>query len=653
MHPLLRNPTAHGLWVSLIAVLIFVGSASPAHAQSQPQPTAASPELAYLKQVNAWRPPTDPQLHFLLLGQFANAGRHLEGIAYFEQNLQRFGPQLSDNQRAQFLLAIASLRAGYANDVFLLRRVGWVRDTITLLDDAKRLSTGRQVFVSRWMSGIVRAQLPGLFSQRDAAIADLQWCVDHVDLAPHGDWLREAYAKLSDVHRARGDSARAAKYLALSGYTTASRPVIFTTPFGTGTAAGSTFAPQTIREVVKDSIYVLSGFEFTEFYFVISADRRELIAIDAGTRPDSARAAYEALKSKVPSLPPLTTVLVTHAHWDHVGGHTTFRSLNPSVRFIGRANYADELAHDAAGDPALLRRFFGDTFRLEDVLSYKPDMTVDRATPLVIGGTRFNLLPTRGGETDDALLVHMPDHGVLFVGDILMPYLGAPFTPEGSVDGLLAAIDQVHALKPSLLLHGHEPLTRIFTSVATLDDLRAQLQWLRDEVLEAMKRGTPRAAIQQANLVPPTLEATTSEVHLAYLLMRENLINRVFQQHSGYWQNGLRGMDALTDADHGAALIDYLGLSDTQIASAAQQMIKDGRHELAAAVLGWAQARHPDSAALAGTRGLAYLKLMEKYQEFNPFKVIIYGAQVDQAVPQVTEAPSPKVLGSLGERIRR
>ena len=142
--------------------------------------------------------------------------------------------------------------------------------------------------------------------------------------------------------------------------------------------------------------------------------------------------------------------------------------------------------------------------------------------------------------------------------------------------------------------------------------------------------------------MPPTLEASTSEVLLAYLLIRENLINRVFQQHSGYWQNGLRGMDALTDADHGAALVEYLGLSDAQIASAAQRMIKDGRHELAAAMLGWARARHPDSAVLAAPRALAYLRLMEKYQEFNPFKLIVYGAQVDQAVPQVAEAPPPK-----------
>ncbi|HSB21977.1 MAG TPA: MBL fold metallo-hydrolase [Burkholderiaceae bacterium] len=640
----LRNRGAHGLWIGLVAVLlaILVGGQPPADARSQTQPGPLSPELAYLKQVNQWRPPTDPQLHFLLMGQFANAGRHLEGIAFFEDALKRFGPRLNDNQKAQYLLAIASLRAGHANDVPLLERIGWVRDTLVLLDDAKRLSAGRQMFVSRWMSGVVRAQIPAFLGQREAALADLRWCVDHADLAPHRDWLREVHARLSDVHRAGGDAAHAARELALSGYETESRPAIFTTPFGVSASAGGTFAPPAIREVVKDTVYALSGFEFTEFYFVISADRRELIAIDAGTRPDSARAAYEALKAAVPSLPPLTTVFVTHAHWDHVGGHSFFRSLNPAVRFVGRSNYQDELAIDAMANPDGLRQFFGDRFRLADVLSYKPDVGVDRATTAVIGGTRFNLLPTRGGETDDAMLVHMPDRGVLFVGDILMPYLGAPFEPEGSVDGLLAAIDQVRALQPRLLLHGHEPLTRAFASTAMLDQLRPHLQWLRDEVVAAIQRGTPRAAIQQANLMPPTLEASSSEVHLAYLLLRENLINRLFQQRSGYWQNGLQGLDALTDADRGTALVDYLDLSDAQIAAAAQKMIKDGRHELAAAVLQWAQARHPDSATLAAPRRLAYVKLMEKYQEFNPFKLIVYSAQADQPVPQVGDAPLPQ-----------
>jgi len=626
-------------FVFLLAVFALLAGLSALAAQStltQPAaPTeAAPPELAYLEQVNRWRPPSDPQLLFLLMGQFANAGRQLEGIAYFDDALKRFGPQLKDPQRAQYLVAIAALRAGRANDVFLLKRMSWVRDTLALLDEAKRLTDG-EMFIARWMSGVVRAQLPGFFGERDAALSDLLWCAEHVTKAPNAGWMREVYIQLSDLYGKRQDAVEAGKYRALSGSTTGDHHTLFTTPFAEDGTGGHPFSARTIREIVPNTVYVLSGFEFTEYYFIVSADRRELIAIDAGTRPDAAREAYEALRARVTSLPMLTTVFVTHAHWDHVGGHRYFRELNPAVRFYGRGNYHAELANDAAGNPAMLQRFFGDKFRLDDVLSYKPDVIVDRDTELVVGGTHFKLLPTRGGETDDALLVQLPDQGVLFVGDILMPYLGAPFTPEGSVDGMLAAIDQVSALGPKHLLHGHEPLTRVFASTAMLDDLRVQLAWLRDEVLRQIRTGAERGAIQQANLIPPTLARSTSEVDLAYLLIRENMINRLFQQNSGYWQNGLRGLDALTSADYGTALTHYLGLSDQQIASAAQSMIRDGKHELAAATVRWGQTRFPHSAPLEAARQAAYLKLMQKYQEFNPFKFIVYGGEINRPVPQI------------------
>jgi len=606
-------------------------------AQAAASTDAQRPELAYLKQVNQWRPPSDPQLIFLLMAQFANAGRHAEGIDYFNGVLKRFEAELGDTQRALYLTAVASLRAGHANDIFLLSRIGWVRDTVKLLDEAKRLTRG-EVFVTRWMSGVVRAQLPGFFGERTAAMEDLAWCLAHADNAPHSGWLREVYFHLAALHRQRGEDVAARHYQALSGFDTETKPATFTTPFSEDAAAGHSFSPRSIREVVPGTVYVLSGFEFTEYYFVVSADRREVIAIDAGTRVDTARAAHEALRARVPSLPPLTTVLVTHAHWDHVGGQRYFRSLNPSPRFIGNSNYKDELAHDAMANPAILQRFFGKEFQLPDVLNYRADVAIDRPTELIVGGTRFELLPTRGGETDDALLIHMPEQGVLFVGDILMPYLGAPFVEEGSVDGLLAAIDQVHALKPRHLLHGHEPLTRIFTSTAMLDDLRVQLVWLRGEVLRALQDGTDRGDIHAANLMPPTLERSDSNVHLAYLVLRENMINRLFDQNSGYWQNGLHGLDALTDTDRGEVLVDYLGVSEAQLASAAERMVADGKHELAAAVLRWAQPRFANSARLDLMRKVTYLKLMEKYQEFNPFKFILYAGQIDQSIAQI-DAP--------------
>lgn len=82
----------------------------------------------------------------------------------------------------------------------------------------------------------------------------------------------------------------------------------------------------------------LRGYEFTEYYLVVSKDRQTLVAIHAGTRPDSARAAYEALRRHAPDLPALTHVLVTHNHWHQVGGHAYFRSLEPGPEYYARAN---------------------------------------------------------------------------------------------------------------------------------------------------------------------------------------------------------------------------------------------------------------------------------------------------------------------------
>jgi len=596
--------------------------------------TSGRPELEYFKAVNRAGPPRDPELLFLLMAQYANANKHREGIEFFSSLLKDFEPRLSDRQRSLYLAAIGLLRAGYAGEVAFWKRIGWVKDTIATLEEAKRLSGG-EIFPVRWISGVVYAQLPAFFNQRDAALAELTWCLENADKAPHGGWLREVYYQLASLHRLDGDTAQAREYLRLSGYPHFGKSVTFTTAFAEDLAAGHTFSPKRIAEIVPGKVYALSGYEFTEYYFVVSDDGRELIGIDAGTRADSARTAYEALRAYAPGLPELTTVLVTHAHWDHVGGHKYFRSLNPRLKFYARENYREELATVLNAPGRFGEIFFGNRFNLEDVRSFKPDTTIDRHTEIKIGGTRIEFIPVRGGETRDGLFVHLPDYSVMFVGDFIMPYLGAPFVEEGSLDGLLDAIDIVVQKNPRYLLHGHEPLTRIFASPSMLGNLKRYLAWLGDQVLAAIRRGDERASIQQANLIPPGLPTGDSDAHLPYILMRENVINRIYDQHVGYWQPDLQGVDYLSRADRGSILVDYLGISERQLVKAIERMIADGNYELAATTLEWTKGRFAQSKSLEDARRLTYLKLMEKYQEFNPFKFIIYAGQIGAQVPQL------------------
>ena len=628
--------------ISLLAVLALGAgflacagiSRTPKGSPNQNQFGASRPELEYLKAVNSAAPPKDPQLLFLLMGAYANANQQAEGAEFLSARLNEFGPRLSDPQKALYLSAIGLLRAQHASSVSLLHRIGYVKDTIAMPDQAKRLSGG-QIFVVNWISGVVRSQLPSFFHQKQAARDDLNWCAANIAKAPDAGWLREVDFRLGTLVLADGDQVKAQDYLRRSGYKRFEKPVVLTTPFSEDTLSGHAFASHRIAEIIPARVYALSGFEFTEYYFVVSDDRRELIGIDAGTRGDSAKTAYEALRAYAPNLPELTTIFVTHSHWDHIGGQAYFRSLNPKPRFYARSNYKEEIDGELDAPQSIAKHFFGERFNLDDVRSFKPDATIDGPTKLKIGGTRIELVPVHGGETHDAMFIHLPDLGVLFVGDFIMPYLGAPFVVEGDFQGLLDAIDIVVQKNPRYMLHGHEPLTRNFSSPEMLAQLKVNLSWLRDQVLTAIRRGDTRAAIHQANLIPPGLLNGRADALLPYLVLREHVIDRLYHQNVGYWQADLEGLDHLGDSDRAELLVDYLALSEKRLVTAAEKMAADGKYELAASLLEASAARFGRTESITKAEQLVYLKLMEKYQNTDPFKYILYSAKIGEQTPQM------------------
>jgi glyoxylase-like metal-dependent hydrolase (beta-lactamase superfamily II) len=592
-------------------------------------------ELEYLKAVNTVGPPQDPQLLFLLMAQYSNANMQGEGAEFFSARLKEFGPRLTDAQKALYLSAIGLLRAQHASSVSLLHRIGYVKETMAILDQGKQLSGG-QVFVVNWIAGIVHTELPSFFRQRKAAQDELAWCVEHAEQAPHAGWLREVYYHLGKLALADKERAKAQDYLRRSGYKDFDRPITLITPFSEDVASGHAFAPRRIAEIVPGRVYALSGFEFTEYYFVVSDDGRELIGIDAGTRADSAKVAYQALRAYAPSLPELTTVFITHSHWDHVGGYKYFRALNPRLRFYARSNYQEEIAREVDAPGNFGKQFFGERFSLDDVRSFKPDVTIDGRTDLKIGGTRIELIPVHGGETHDAMFIHLPEQGVMFVGDFIMPYLGAPFVEEGDFQGLLDAIDVVVEKHPRHLLHGHEPLTRNFASATMLAQLKTDLVWLRGQVLTAVRRDDERAAIHLANLIPPGLLGSQPGVYQPYFILREHVIDRLYDQNVGYWQPDLQGLDHLGRAERAELMVDYLGLSEKQLVRTVERLAADGKYELAASLLESSGSRFEHSTSVANVKRLVYLKLMEKHQNTDPFKFIIYSARIGEQTPQMT-----------------
>jgi hypothetical protein len=127
-------------------------------------------------------------------------------------------------------------------------------------------------------------------------------------------------------------------------------------------------------------------------------------------------------------------------------------------------------------------------------------------------------------------------------------------------------------------------------------------------------------------------------VYLPYLILREHFIDRLYDQNVGYWQPDLQGMDHLTRADHAELLVDYLGLSERQLVKAVERLVADGKYELAALLLESTGSRFEGSASVSNARRLVYLKLMEKNQNTDPFKFILYSGKIGEQTPQMAAA---------------
>jgi alkyl sulfatase BDS1-like metallo-beta-lactamase superfamily hydrolase len=169
-----------------------------------------------------------------------------------------------------------------------------------------------------------------------------------------------------------------------------------------------------------------------------------------------------------------------------------------------------------------------------------------------------------------------------------------------------------------------------------LAQLKLDLGWLREQVLSAIRRGDERAMIQQANLIPPDLPSGNPDVHLPYFIMREHVIDRLYDQNVGYWQADLQGLDHLSRADRAELFVDYLGLSERQLTNSVGRLAADGKYELAASLLEASETRFDHSQSVARLKRLIYLKLMEKYQNIDPFKYILYSAKIGEPTRQMS-----------------
>src|SRR6202453_1990841 len=165
---------------------------------------------------------------------------------------------------------------------------------------------------------------------------------------------------------------------------------------------------------------------------------------------------------------PITDALITHSNGDHTHGN---QLLDRSVRIIAATGTAEEIAHGMAPEmlamaqtadlgpvaTPYLRERFG-PFDFSGITLRNADQTFDDQLTIDVGGREVRLLNLGPAHTAADSVVHVPDAGVLFAGDLL--FIGCtPIVWAGPIANWVAACDAMIALDAPTVVPGHGPIT--------------------------------------------------------------------------------------------------------------------------------------------------------------------------------------------------
>ncbi|MEM9462346.1 MAG: MBL fold metallo-hydrolase [Myxococcota bacterium] len=617
--------SSSGSWACILftAWLVLVGTSCDQATAPAPGSIQVDPELLALERAARWPNPAVATI-ISLQNVYTAKGQDRRGYEFFS-SLHREHPD-----DPVFLAFTGVFGARSAQQEPLLDRVEWVEEAMARLDEAVALDDT----LPRFLRAVTLARLPERFEVAPFAIDELDalltregsflWS-DAVSVQNRQALLRQGWQAMALAAQTAQRPELAQRAWARAGTSVArSGEPILGTNYSVDGDEGFRFAPPSIWSP-EPGVHVAQGYDFGDIAFIET--EVGLVVVDAGTHPGNAQRALDDVRS-LGVTGPVHTVLLTHAHWDHIGGLDGL--LEPGTQTIAQAKFADELAivNEAGLDYTW---FFGEqTARAQPygpLYDVVPDRLIDVSTELSIGGVDFTLHPVAGGETEDALLIELPASGLLFVGDAFMPYLGAPFVAEGSADGLLATIDTILELEPSLLVHGHPPLTDAWT-IEILPAFRDAMVEIRDHTLRGIIDGRDVAEIVRDAPFPELLREHPDAV-IPVFVVRRQFIQRLHRARTGYWQPGGEGLTLATEDEWAVAMDLLAGHDEAQWVAAVTSLVSRGDLPLA-----WRFARrglvaHPGSVALEALRLRALDGLRQKYQQFNPFKFIVFSELAD------------------------
>jgi glyoxylase-like metal-dependent hydrolase (beta-lactamase superfamily II) len=247
-----------------------------------------------------------------------------------------------------------------------------------------------------------------------------------------------------------------------------------------------------------------------------------VVVIDALGSPQLARELLEEIARITPL--PVTHVIVTHYHADHIYGLQEFRQRG--ARIVAHRGALEYLHSDTAASRLQVSRSELAPWIDASTQLVAADEWIDGPQELVLGGTRLLLRPVGPAHTPEDVVVLLPSEGVLFAGD--MVFRGrVPFVGQADSRQWIAALDVLLAMQPKVVVPGHGALST--TARQDLELTRDYLAYLRETMGAAARDMEPfDEAYQKADWsrfehLPLFRAANRMNAYNTYLLMERQV----------------------------------------------------------------------------------------------------------------------------------
>jgi glyoxylase-like metal-dependent hydrolase (beta-lactamase superfamily II) len=305
------------------------------------------------------------------------------------------------------------------------------------------------------------------------------------------------------------------------------------------------------------------------------------VLVNAGTLGDARRGRelFRAISAQA-----IRYIVLTQSHANQYGGLEIYKTPDNSV--IAQRNYPDDRryhealsAHYQRGSRRIFGAITGPTRDIVPTHEVAPDRLFDSEYAFELGGRRFELHSTPGGETRSALIVWLPDEKLAVVGNLFGPLFGNQpnlNTLRGdkprSALAFIDSITKLRALRPELLLTGHEAISGGAHIEREITRIIDAVRWLHDRTLEGMNAGVSLRALMR-ELQPPSELALTEEYGKTAWNVRA-----IWHEYSG-WFDPDRGTTELygVPATSIAPVLAELAGGAQRLAERARRFVHEGK----------------------------------------------------------------------------